>query len=575
MWENRYRVYLLIFIVALLASCSTEQEEIIRGVEVVPEDTPIEVLFAGYTGEMEGGNIKTRVNSSSSIQNLRLLVFNENGDFLYSRKAVLAGETDAPNEDRAYLPDEKKESIEKIKLFSVQLLSSTKKRYIHFIANYDWADYPQDYFLEGRSQGQIIPQLTTTKTSVFWQQVEVNGIHENSFNGKVIKMLRNAAKIHVNYIGNVSDFSFEGFTIYNCYDRGTVAPYFFNNQDLSFYFPQKPTEPTIPSDVKLMKRPDFAFYPEGVDVFEHSNTENQSLFILIKGRYKNKRTGFYKIDLTEFHTELATTSLHSLIRNHLLNIDIKMVLNEGYETEEMAVNSPAGNNIFSSIEMEGFPTVSNGKETFSVGVVEAVLVKAPVKFSSKVFYSAGMKNVKLYGDWEDDHHAQYVKDLSFNIPDSTSNEGEVVLEFKEIPKDETLKFRLKLVAQPHKGMTSSIITRDINVYIRPPYDFNAKIETYGLYAAGSRATISFDVPSTLSESLFPFDVYIHTKHLTPVAGQGMSLITGHRTYFVKYTVQKPQRGQKVTLEFSRNLSYTMENITLISDYFDQEIVLLK
>lgn len=568
MKKNRYKVFLLVFIVIILTSCSTEHEKIMGSTEDIPENTPIEVLFSGYTREMEEENIRTRTNSSS-INNLRLLVFNENGDFLYSRKAVLAGETDAPSEDRVYLPDEKKESIKRIKLFSVQLLSSTNKRYIHFIANYDWEDFQQDYFLEGRSQGQIIPQLKTTKTNVFWQQVEVNGIHENSFKGKVIKMIRNTAKIHVNYIGNVSDFSFEGFTIYNRYDRGTIAPYFFNNQDLTFSFPQKPTVPTIPADVNLMERSDFGFYPEGLDVFEHSNTENQSIFILIKGRYKNKREGFYKIDLTEFNPELATTSLHAVIRNHMLKVNINMVLNEGYETEEMAVNSPAGNNIFASIEMENYPTVSNGKETFSVGTVESVFVKAPAKFSTKVFYSAGMRNVRLYRDWENDQHAQYVKDLSFNIPDSTSNEGEISLEFKEIPKNETLKFRLKLVAQPNKGLTSSIITRNINVYIRPPYDFNAEIDTYGLYAAGSKVTISFDVPSTLSESLFPFDVFIHTKQLTPVAGKGMSLVTRNRTYYVKYTVQNSQKGKKVALDFNRNISNTMENITLISDYFNQ------
>ena len=555
----------LVLLLPILIACITDKEV---DISILPEDTPFEVTFGSFTSEIK--SVTTRVNADKElgdVTNLRILVFNESGNFLYSRQAELKSQTSAPSGDGAYLPDSKKDGIHQVYTYSANLLSSTKKRIIHFIANHDWVDYPQDHFLVGQSEGELIPALTTNKTE-FWRRVEFIKLNEDSLQGKVVKLLRNQAKISIEYTGT-DPFIISNAWVYNGYDKGTVAPFFFNN-DLSYSFPHQPDVPTLPMGLTPIKL-DFTNGNNELEVelFEHLNEGTDPLFIIIKSLGR----GFYKIDLKKIDNHTGITSLYDVVRNYWYKIEINSVTREGYNSAEEAAINPAGNNLLASVELEKYPSISNGKHSLSVGEIEAVYTKIPAVFKTTIKYSEGAENVKVSGLWEQNITDEYIESVGYSIPGSPGQgqkEGEFTIKFKKIPKDETVKLQMAVVASPQEGSTD-IITRTITITLRPPYQFNAELTSARL-EEGKEITIWFDIPQTIPALLFPFDVLIQTKELTPIPGQNLSYEFQDGKYYIKYLVTEANSGKRVDLKFKQNIDESTEKITLLSNYFEDGTV---
>lgn len=184
--RHHYAILCLLF--ALLATGACSDDSFYRNnEELLSEGKSFEVSFDSYADGMS--TILTRADEDeiNSIDNLRLLVFDEHRRFLYSRKAILEKvyNDDKPASD--HLPGKSKDGITRMYRFTVQLVSSTKPRYIHFIAKHDWTGFQQDYFLEGKDAGQIIPDLTTQKNEL-WREIKFNRLQKTDFNSKVFKM---------------------------------------------------------------------------------------------------------------------------------------------------------------------------------------------------------------------------------------------------------------------------------------------------------------------------------------------------------------------------------------------------
>lgn len=542
-------------------------------ISALPEGTEVEVTFGSFMNE--AGSMGLRSTNAdeelSDITNLRLLVFDESGNFIYSRKAVLSSQIVAPNDDQSYFP-EGKEGILKVYSYSTKLLSSTKKRIIHFIANHDWTGYPQDYFLAGKSEGELIPALTTNRTE-FWRRVELSGLNAGSLQGKVVKLLRNQARISIEY--NKSAFEITNAWVYNAYAIGTVAPYIYN-KSLTYTFPDQPELPTIPAGVTEEK---VAFAKVGnayeAEVFEHRNEEAAPLFVIIEVANR-----YFKIDLKKIDATTGITSLHDLVRNYWYKIEVKEILAEGYASAEEAAMYPAGNNLLASVELEKYPAISNGTHSLSVGQIEAVFVKlpaeSPAEFKTKIYYSEGAENVSVSGLWEQDITDAYIGSVKYFIENPGDKEGELTIQFKDIPTDETLRLQVAVVAKPFNE-SPDIITRTITILLRPPYKFDAKLKptTEGETTAGSELTLSFDVPQTIPASLFPFAILIKTKELTPLPGQNLSFEIKDGDYYVRYWATEASRGNRVELKFKRNIDGATEEVHLLSDYYEIGTVELK
>lgn len=569
--RHHYTIFCLLF--ALLATGACSDDSFYRNnEELLSEGKSFEVSFDSYADGMS--TILTRADEDeiNSIDNLRLLVFDEHRRFLYSRKAILEKvyNDDKPASD--HLPGNSKDGITRMYRFTVQLVSSTKPRYIHFIAKHDWTGFQQDYFLEGKDAGQIIPDLTTQKNEL-WREIKFNRLQKTDFNSKVFKLLRNNARISLTIKNGIPDFTYEGFKVYNAYNKATVAPYIFKEEGYTYVFPETPDQPTVPPGAGIIDVAHGPFGTDPIDVFERFDRENdeQPLFLIMKGKYK-ATTAYYKIEMKKFNETTGVSSRYDIVRNYHYHVKVNAVNNKGYATEEEAVTKPAGNNIFASTELEDYPSVSDGTHTLTVNPLGQIFVKNG-EFKSDILFTGGIDQVKIYPDWDGDNNEYLGKPV---ITNTGTNTGVLKIPVKKTPTDRELKFKVNVVARPTAGSNAGIITREITLILRYPYDFFAKLESDGSYSE-NKVRISFKVPPTIAKTAFPFNVYVKTKQLTPDLTQndGMILEIRGGEYYYKYTVKSDAEiGKTIVLHFKRNENGKTETIELTSPYYKDETVIL-
>lgn len=309
--NNRYIIkpgsILLLMLFAVLASCSTNLTEL--------DDTydSKEFVFSSQLEIATPRLVATRSTETKELESLRLLVFDENNQFLYSRDAVLGG----------FNPGSQTFS------YSVKLISSTRKRSIHFVANYNWDGFEQDYFLEGLEAGYIIGRLIANKCT-YWSLAELDGLNAKTLSSSNAKLMSNQAQISVE--SNAQEFQLEGFKIYNTYDRGTVASFEVDERgQVNFIKDLNKLIPTVPSEYELQMNEEFERIPR--KAFERFASNGHPLFVLIKGTHNGKTNCYYKVDLKKFDSQTGITKLYDILRNHAYNIRITRVVGPGYDTE--------------------------------------------------------------------------------------------------------------------------------------------------------------------------------------------------------------------------------------------------
>ena len=552
-------------IILLLFSCSKEIDELTQEEHLI--DSPLNLSFSIATGKLNVAMSRTS-QDIEAINSLRILVFDENQNFLYSRKTILDKELDAPIENEAYLPDQNRNGIQKVRSIRANLLSSTKKRYLHLIANYNWEGFPQDYFIVGKSAGELISSMKNSNFA-YWCSIEVDHITESTLKGKVFKLLRNYAKVSVESLDQ--NFKLKEFTVCNAAQEGSIAPFVYDNSNYQYKFPHKPLQPTEPANLTIEKIKEFSNLP--IPLFERSNQSENPLFVIVKGRYKNaNQDSYYKIDIKYINEKTGVTTLHNIIRNTHYKININSVLSEGYSSAEEAASHPASNNLFSSIEMLEYNSVSDGESVLSVDKL-GDFITYPQQFKTSVFYTNGVKNIQGFAAWEANNTMMGNWEIT---PDPKNPQyGTITVNIKDIPTEGIKDFYLDIVAHPDLSSMSNIITRRLKFSLRKPYSFNASIRSEGIYY-GDKVFIEFDIPKTMHQSVFPFDVHIETSTITPIPSKTMNMRIGlenGKQYYI-YQVKSEDIGKKVVLNFIKNNSYDNETIILRSQYFEDANILL-
>ena len=251
----------------ITTSCHSELEDSLSDNEHRGEAEPTfrEGDSITITGQLDLPEMQVPTRAEvSNIQNLTLLVFDENHRFLYSAPANLTRQERNIAGGENQLPAQGSAQDNKAVNFSAKLLSSTRQRIIHFIANYNFpANWQQDYLLKDTDEGQLINRLSDTNLSrfVYWRSFSFAQLNTSSFNNRVFRLLRNQAVVQV-AIGANAGFDLKGFCVHNAPDRGTLAPYISKEtlngsdpdaqyRDVLYSFPSSPTRPTLLSGVTL------------------------------------------------------------------------------------------------------------------------------------------------------------------------------------------------------------------------------------------------------------------------------------------------------------------------------------
>ena len=572
-----YLYYIALPLLLLLAGCVREP----LGSVLIPEGKEgdsITLTLGLHADDLSDLALRSEAINDDEVEkitSLRILVFNEHQQFLYSTDAVLGdpASADAFGDD-AFLPDGKKGSIQTIKSFTATFIQSKAPRYLHFVANYDWTGQTQDYFLVGNSAGAIIPNLTTSiesangnngKTKAFdpmWAQVKLDKLDGQSLQGKVVKLLRCHAKVTVvNKAPATNGFKLTGFTACNVHKSGTVAPFVMDNY--AFAFPYAPTKATTPPDVEVIPNDNPAhIVPADAEfrLFEHQNNGDKKVFLIIRGekQLKNgtKATRYYKVDFVAKRTEenIVSDRVLPIIRNNHYKVTITAVNSDGYATMAEAIAAPAHNNIFSSIELQEFTQVSDEMFTLKTDPVQ-ILIARPGTYNFNTSFAitnsdycfkpygggtgagSGAQYIRYYKRWSD--HDAYMGALKqTDVSTRSGNDDHFSVEVKDIPSDAVERYSIEVAglrsyapddnppANPKDlytyervdgksvtGATNPLI-RNVEITIRKPLLFKAKLVDGAQGQAGDKL-LEFDLYKNLPKGIFPFEVLIEAPDLSP------------------------------------------------------------
>ncbi len=596
-----YLYYIALPLLLLLAGCVREP----MGGLLIPEGKEgdsITLTLGLHADDLSDLALRSEAINDDEVEkitSLRILVFDEHQQFLYSTDAVLGDPVSADAYlDDAFLPDGKKGSITKIKSFKATFIQSNEPRYLHFVANYDWTGQTQDYFLVGNSAGAIIPNLTTSiesangnndKTKAFdpmWVQVKLNKLDGESLQGKVVKLLRCHAKVTVAVAPELKGFELTGFAACNVHRSGTVAPFVMDNY--SFVFPYAPTKATIPPDVEtILNNEPKHIVPANTEfkIFEHQNDGDKRVFLIIRGNKKLKSgtiaERYYKVDFVAKRNKenIVNDRVLPIIRNNHYKVTITAVNSDGYATMAEAIAAPAHNNIFSSIELQEFTQVSGEMFTLKADPVQILIVRPGTydfntefaitdsNYRFKPYGGAtgagfGAQYIRYYKRWSDNDF--YMGALTqTEVSTRSSNEDRFSVEVKNIPSDAVERYSIEVAGlrsyapddtppanakdlytyervdgKPVSGAITPLI-RNVEITIRKPLLFKAKLVDDA--SQPGNKFLEFDIYKNLPKGIFPFEVLIDAPDLSPRNKKGntenLTIVKRGRKVYYRYIVK--------------------------------------
>lgn len=614
---------LLVWGVLLLSSCTRELR---GGYEPLPEGTPITMSFEAAVPVDEPS-----LRSSSEATSLWLLVFDEHHQYLYRSKAVVTAVNASVNPSEVRPDNQGNGPSGGRNKFTVTLLASSKKRYIHFISNYDFSEegpnhFKPDHQLLKSDEGQIIPKLFTEDQNgkvagkVYWRVFDFDNLNEHSFDNVDFRLLRNRARIKVTAKSGLN-FIFHGFCVHNAPNKGTVAPYYAKTvgqlaegdsremyTNVAYCFPSYPKHATMMGGYQLQAKMTHLGYKEGaldnknaIEVYEYDNKMSEVetsggkkgiMSVIVYGKLNGApREGYYKLDIAKTINEggnVQGKELLPVIRNHTYAITIEDVRGEGYATYDEAARQPASNNIFASVELEEYGGVSDGKYSLIVENTNGMML-LPGQFSVGInFFSANENlnnDVKVFLMKPDGKSGDLCKgkiepnDGFVEYANYNGDLGRLYVNVKQIPPSQKV-YTFKVVGTKGK----SVVERTITLTLRPRFKFNAELtepEHKTDNPQTERVDLTFTVPGTLPKTLFPYKVRVAADFLTPYVGHGVNdgikvVSEGTRVYY-EYLVKNPTDGhdRTETIHFQRSRTDKSCVVTLMSDYYVDGDVLLK
>ena len=565
-------LYILMFIMALVqVSCVQEN---------FPQQSPEEVPD-GYTKIEFAANISAPTSVTTravdpdglDVNNMTLFCFNEFGLFISTETATLVGHTNVDG-----VSDRGK--------YTAVVPSHT--RIIHFLANHSEGLYNESNF-PGQTERMVIANMEGgSGMLVYWSRFEmdeqsnddiktqllnlkytINGV---TYDG--IKLIRNQAKVSI-ADWTTDKFVVTGFRTVNIPAFGTVAPHhpqhhfhIVDNWESTEDFITLPDNQSLMSDIVDIntKNEDY--------IFETVNSGDRQVSVIIRGHAPGETKAddkYYRIVM-----QREDGSNFMIRRNHNYNIQITDMLTYPSKTFEQALNAPATNNAWISID-EWVNEITDGTKTLYVEQTSYVLASAqyagtdfvvPYKYTENGKGSSTPPEIT----WIDNNVAY---DNFTNQYDTSTGKG-------------TLTLRLYPMYEGNEQQIGSFIIkhgklqRKITVYVIKTQHFTPSwisSQVYGV--ADEHVTVMFTIPETCPEALFPFTVLVSANHLDVRSESGQQLpvyIKGEEGYHGQeweginykyaYTVTGPGKHRLHMRSILKHEDNDKEEVHLEAEFFE-------
>lgn len=442
----------------------------------------------------------------------------------------------------------------------VEALIPDATRRIHFVANQNTSTFDDSYH-KGKSELEVMTTLEgSSGMMIYWGRYATEAstaaefkeelIADHGSDNTPIRLLRNQAKVSVNDNAN---FGVAGFAVVNTNAFGTVAP---RHPELGFDFevmngnnfhsdwtgkdfvtlPENRAKLTPPADVDNAAE---------TYVFETENTAADPVSVIIKGN-----------DSKYYRAMLILDDEYKMVRrNHHYIINITGPLSYGSASFAEALEAPATNNVWLSIDDE-VNEVRNADYILGVDQTEVVILAEPVSGGSGYNYFQLDENGKRTAI-----HNNGIIELGYTFSDENGNavadgpevnweDGNTVAtdwldnQYNASGTKHYIGIKLNTIdannaVQKAEGtilIKKGLLQRKIKVIVLKQQSFVPMWVTTQMYGGdttpnnttfdGSNVTVMFTVPDECPDEMLPFEVYVSVDHLDvrSAAGQPLPVI---------------------------------------------------
>ena len=562
-------LYILIFVMALVQVSCVREDFPQSAPEIVP-DGYTKIEFAANIAEPKSVTTRAVDPDGLDVNNMTLFCFNEFGLFISTETATLFRHTN--------------DGISDSGVYKATVPSHT--RIIHFLANHSEGLYDESNF-PGQTEAMVIANMEGgSGMLVYWSRFEMDAESNDDIKTQLsklkyringvtydgIKLIRNQAKVSI-ASWETDKFVVTGFRTVNIPAFGTVAPHhpqehfhIVENWENTEDFITLPDNQALMSDIVDIntKNEDY--------IFETENSGDRQVSVIIKGHAKGKTIAddkYYRIVM-----QREDGSNFMIRRNHHYKIQITDMLTYPSDTFEKALESPASNNAWISID-EWVNEITDGTKTLWVEQTSYVLAsdqyagtdyRIPYKYTEN---NRGATAPEI--TWIDNNVAY---DNIGNTYDTITGEG-------------TITLRLYPMYEGNEQQVGSFLVkhgklqRKVTVYvIKTQYFTPSWISSQVYGVADEHVTMMFTIPETTPEALFPFTVLVSANHLDVRSESGQQLpvyIKGEEGYFGQeweginykyaYTITGPGKHRLHMRSILKHEDNDKEDVHLEADFF--------
>ena len=373
---------------------------------------------------------------------------------------------------------------------------------------------------------------------VYWGYVKKNTPEEmTDFLTKddVIHLLRNRAKIEVNWDDNTSEIENIRYALGNVMQHGTVAP--FNRDKEKLTFPETnmltdaaawkaectyitpSLDPTRwPSEGEIFSVKDEEMWSNSSILpmqytFEQENSLEKPLKVIMEVTYKGGETKWFQVLLQNEGVQMP------IKRNHLYRINIKRLnKNLGYADCTQAYEGTPANNPWITVD-DIIQEISDG--TYTMNIVNGtyqMLTHESANSEQVIDFEYTGEDSQTAADfdvsWTENKNFTKLEGGKLPVPtvqyDAATDKGTITYKIGDISADECKTATIMLVDKKHG------LTRNIHLYSISDVDFKFPTEITMGKKVTSEAKLTFTIPSYYPKELFPIEIEIASNDVNPI-----------------------------------------------------------
>lgn len=584
---KRYLLHIMLGVIGvmtLLSSCRQDEEVLFPSPQPVVPEGYISISFQVDQTDMNTVETRSVDPDGQDINSMTLFCFNAYGLFLATADQVTLAK-DANEDSNGHHTSGS---------YTANIPQETA--IIHFVANQPAGLYDNADFIN-KTEAQVMADMEgASGMMIYWYRFAKKEKDEqgNPITTDLktqlaqlpegIKLIRNQAKVTIdNWAPNWDttdtdpEFTVTGYVVANIHVFGTVAPFCPQHGFAVYNWPSDHVSVTLPAK-KVMMSDITDINTKSEDyIFEHENTLDNPVSVIIKGRHKGETEDLYYRAMI---MDASTGDMIPILRNHHYKIIIKGALAYGKPTFEEALNGAATNNVWVSVDSWVKEVMDNQ-------------YRLTLEKTSQVFHASDtLKDVVFNFELTD---ANGNPDSTFTAPEVTWLDGNnVALHKLKVEYDAaTGKGSINItLAQddentPEQSGTLMIrkgrLYRTIDISMISTQKFTPSWVAAQVYGStvGENVTLKFTIPETCPESLFPFPVMISVNDLDVRPKSGMVLPirlpdeaswygeSNDLGYKYEYIVEKPGVHRLYFHSILPHNPGDTENITLEANFFQK------